>query len=393
MDRKRIQLLLLSFILACSGMTATASEDILYTDEVVEETSGEEITEKETELSSEIESVSDGIRSQPEDNWDGLIEDIEEEETEAGKELGASEEAAGNGNSPILMQASSSGHWEEQVVGYQYVCQCGACFPDSGSLINHQIPAELNGDSGHQAYDTAPIIERVWVEDPEPTPEPEPEPEPTPEPGKKTAQPALKLKLIAAYNGAHGVGVKWIKLSGATEYTIWQKYQGVWRSIKTVKPNDKSLQDSGNTLMYTDQTVKTGYGKGYIYSVSAKVGSTVVDYDKAGVAIYRLNPPTLKKATNPKAGQAKITWKGVFGKTETNGAYDLQYASEANAKAGKWTNAKKLPGFAHNVTSATVTGLKKGTKYIFRIRCSKTNKDRGTFYSEYSPWLSVQVKK
>ena len=209
---------------------------------------------------------------------------------------------------------------------------------------------------------------------------------------KKPTAPA-KVQLIAAYNGAHGIGVKWIKLAGATEYTIWQKYQGVWRSIKTVKPNDSSLQVSGNTLMYTDQAVKTGYGKGYIYSVSAKVGSTAVDYDRTGVAIYRLNPPALKKITNPKAGQVTVTWKGVFGRTETNGAYDLQYATEANAKAGKFTSVKKLPGYAHNVTSATVTGLKKGTKYVFRIRCSKTNKDRGTFYSEYSPWLSVTVKK
>ena len=203
----------------------------------------------------------------------------------------------------------------------------------------------------------------------------------------------LKVKLVAAYNGAHGVGVKWVKLAGATQYTIWQKYKGVWRSIATVKPNDKSLQDGGSTLMYTDRTVKTGYGKGYIYSVSAKVGSVSVDYDKAGVAIYRLNPPSLKKVTNPSAGKLTITWKSVFGKTETNGAYDLQYATEANAKAGKFTSARKLPGYGYNVTSATITGLKKGTKYVFRIRCSKTNKDRGTFYSEYSPWLSFTVKK
>ena len=87
---------------------------------------------------------------------------------------------------------------------------------------------------------------------------------------------------------------------------------------------------------------------------------------------------------------AEAEWVQIF---STWDAYDLQYATEANAKAGKWINAKKLPGFAHNVTSATITGLKKGTKYVFRIRCSKTNKDRGTFYSEYSPWLSVQVKK
>ena len=127
-------------------------------------------------------------------------------------------------------------------------------------------------------------------------------------------------------------------------------------------------------------------------SGSAKVGNTNVDYDKAGVAIYRLNPPTITKVTNSKAGTATVTWRSVFGRTETNGAYDLQYATEADAKAGRWTNAKKLPGYAYNVNSVTVSGLKKGTKYIFRIRCSKTNKDRGTFYSEYSPWMSVTVK-
>ena len=202
-----------------------------------------------------------------------------------------------------------------------------------------------------------------------------------------------KVKLVAAYNGAHGIGVKWIKLAGASEYTIWKKYKGVWKSIKTVKQNDSSLQNNGNTLMYTDQTVKTGYGKGYIYSVSAKIGNTKVDYDKAGVAIYRLKPPTLTKITVPKAGTLKVTWKGVFGKTETNGAYDLQYATEADAKAGKFKSVKKLPGFKHNVTSATITGLKKGSKYVFRIRCSKTNKDRGTFYSEYSPWMSKTMNK
>ena len=88
-----------------------------------------------------------------------------------------------------------------------------------------------------------------------------------------------------------------------------------------------------------------------------------------------------------------MTWSSVFGKTETNGAYDLQYATDADAKAGNWTSVIAKPGYGYKVTSATVTGLKKGVKYQFRIRCSKTNKDRGTFYSEYSPWLSVQVKK
>ena len=51
----------------------------------------------------------------------------------------------------------------------------------------------------------------------------------------------------------------------------------------------------------------------------------------------------------------------------------------------------KLPGLNYLTLYATMAGFYKGT-YVFRIRCSKTNKDRGTFYSEYSPWLKVEVK-
>ena len=40
----------------------------------------------------------------------------------------------------------------------------------------------------------------------------------------------------------------------------------------------------------------------------------------------------------------------------------------------------------------SLSDLKKGTKYVFRVRCQKTNKDRGRTWSEYSPWGSVTVK-
>ena len=53
----------------------------------------------------------------------------------------------------------------------------------------------------------------------------------------------------------------------------------------------------------------------------------------------------------------------------------------------------KKVGYNNLTLSATVNGLKKGSRYVFRIRCSKTNKDRGTFYSEYSPWMSKTMNK
>ena len=200
-------------------------------------------------------------------------------------------------------------------------------------------------------------------------------------------------RLIAAYNGSKGIGIKFYKAAYATEYVIYRKFNGSWSPIKTIGAKSSELQASGDTLMYTDTTVASNYGKGYIYSVAAKNSTGTSSYDKVGKAIYRLKPPVLAKITNSAAGKATVQWKGVFGKTETNGNYDLQYAEYANGKAGTFKSVIKQPGYKYNVLSTIVSGLKKGKTYVFRIRCSKTNKDRGTFYSEYSKWLSVKITR
>jgi len=93
------------------------------------------------------------------------------------------------------------------------------------------------------------------------------------------------------------------------------------------------------------------------------------------------------------AGTAVVTWTGVFGSTETNGNYDLQFAEYENGKAGAFRSVMALPGFGYKTLSTKVTGLKKGKGYAFRIRCAKTNKDRGTYYSEYSAWKTMKVTK
>ena len=200
-------------------------------------------------------------------------------------------------------------------------------------------------------------------------------------------------KLIAAYNGAKGIGIKFYNVEEAEAYVIYRKFDGVWNNVCTVSADDPDLQINGNTIMYTDTSVAQNYGKGYIYSVAAKKGSKVTDFDHRGAAIYRLTPPALTKITNSANGTATVAWKGVFGKTETNGAYDLQYAEYKNGKAGEFKSVIARPGFNHQTFGTTVTGLEKGCRYVFRIRCSKTNKDRGTYYSEYSRWLSVTIEK
>ncbi len=200
-------------------------------------------------------------------------------------------------------------------------------------------------------------------------------------------------KLIAAYNGAKGIGIKFIKPDNAAEYTIFRKFNGIWEQVCTVSADDPGLQIDGNRVMYTDTSVASNYGKGYIYSVAAGNGALVTSYDLKGSAIYRLTPPTLTKITNPAAGTAEVTWKGVFGRTETNGNYDLQYAEYKDGKAGEFRSVTTLPGYDNLTLKASVPDLQKGSRYVFRIRCSKTNKDRGTYYSEYSRWLSITIEK
>lgn len=211
--------------------------------------------------------------------------------------------------------------------------------------------------------------------------------------GRKQDVPVVQPKepvLINAYNGARGIGIKFYKTANAKEYEIYRKYDGAWGKIRTISATSSELQISGNTIMYTDTTVAKNYGKGYIYSVAAKNGPAVSSYNKIGKAIYRLKPPTLK-LKELSGGNITVSWSVIFRAGESNGHYDLQYTTYTNGKAGTFTSIAKLPGLNYLTLYATMAGFYKGT-YVFRIRCSKTNKDRGTFYSEYSPWLKVEVK-
>ena len=134
--------------------------------------------------------------------------------------------------------------------------------------------------------------------------------------------------------------------------------------------------------MYTDTSVKTKYGEGYIYSVTTWLLEEETLFDYKGLAAYRLINPKFTKVTAAGGGKVTLTWNSVACQ-----GYEVQYATYSDAKAGKWT---KMPQTTK--TNLTISGLKKGTKYVFRIRCQKTNKDRGTTWSEYSPWGSVTVK-
>ncbi len=141
-----------------------------------------------------------------------------------------------------------------------------------------------------------------------------------------------------------------------------------------------SLQKDGGNYKYIDTTVKNNYGKGYIYSVAVDSNGSKL-YDTVGLALYRLKAPTIISVTQDSSGSVTVTWA----KEDCHG-YEIQY-SQDNGKT--WIKAPMVN--SGSTVKLSISGLSSGKEYVFRIRCQKTNGDRGTIWSPYSPWTKTNV--
>ncbi|MBR2801052.1 MAG: leucine-rich repeat protein [Erysipelotrichaceae bacterium] len=187
-----------------------------------------------------------------------------------------------------------------------------------------------------------------------------------------------KPTLTAIYNSANGADIRWKPMNGVDEYTIMKKTGGVWAEVTTVKVS--SLVKDGGNYKYIDTTVKDDYGKGYIYSVAVRDSKGDPVYDTYGLPLYRLRAPTILTGVSPGPGDITLTWS----KEECN-----LYEVEVSADGGKtWNITAKTPETKIEGTDAYASGK----EYVFRMRCQKTNKSRGTTYSPWSAWKKVTTK-
>ena len=190
-----------------------------------------------------------------------------------------------------------------------------------------------------------------------------------------------KPKLINIYNSAKGADIRFQTVTGADSYLVMRKYKGVWAPVGN-PVSVSSLQKEGGYYKIFDETIRDKYGEGYIYSVVACKGSHRSEFDTKGLPLYRLRAPTILSVTSTQSGKAVISWT-----QEACQGYEVQYSSDNGAH---WTKATQVKDGSSTVQ--IISGLTSGKKYVFRIRCQKTNKDRGTTWSPYSPWKSVNVK-
>ena len=102
---------------------------------------------------------------------------------------------------------------------------------------------------------------------------------------------------------------------------------------------------------------------------------------------FKINPKgtAVSKVTSPKKQQIKVTWNKQS--TQTTG-YQVQLATNS-----KFTNNKKLYTVkGTKTTSKTISSLKAGKKYYVRVRTYK-DKDGEKYYSAWSSYKTITVKK
>ena len=183
--------------------------------------------------------------------------------------------------------------------------------------------------------------------------------------------------MVTIYNSANGADIRW-KPDGNSSYVIMRKENGVWKEIKTVKAS--ALEREGGNYKYIDTEVKSNYGKGYIYSVAVKDSKGTLHYDTAGLALYRLAVPKITKAEKKIESNGTMSVTLTWNKVDAHG-YEVQYSIDGGKTWKKVTQV--------TVSKLTIKGLDSSREYVFRIRCQKTNADRGTTWSQYSEWVSV----
>ncbi|MBQ8502878.1 MAG: fibronectin type III domain-containing protein [Clostridia bacterium] len=186
-----------------------------------------------------------------------------------------------------------------------------------------------------------------------------------------TATKPKNAKNITAKRTPTSVKLSWDKVSGATGYRVYRKVNGSWKRIATV---------TENTYKFTGLTA----GKLYSFSVRPYIktssGNVLSAAGTRFTTATKPNAPTLK-VTSPSKGAAKVTWTNVSNET----GYQLYYSTSL---LGKYT---KVSSYSANKTSATVTGLKSGKTYYFKVRAYKKT-DGGNVYSYFSTPQKIKIK-
>ena len=181
-----------------------------------------------------------------------------------------------------------------------------------------------------------------------------------------TIKVSTTAKLVAETT-SDSVELRWRKVSKATGYKVYQRVDGKWKSIKSVKTNKIVIDELTASEKYTFavRTYRKYDGKTYYSSYKSITATT----DK-------MSKPSAPKAAKITKNSITLSWDEVEGAT---GYRVYQY------KGGKWVKIKSTTSEKY-----TVKSLKSGTSYKFRIKpYAKTSS--GTKFGSDSKSVTVKT--
>lgn len=183
------------------------------------------------------------------------------------------------------------------------------------------------------------------------------------------------VKNLKATPTKNSVKLTWDKVYGAYGYRVYKyntktkKYDVV---IKVTTKTSYTVEDLASGTSYELKVV--AYGKSKWGAVLSTGGAIVKVKTK-------LATPKITSVTSSSKGKAVIKWGDISGEV----GYQVYYST---SKDGTY---KKYGSYKDGKLRATVSGLKSGKKYYFKVRAYDKQNNK-TIYSSFSSVKSVKIK-
>ena len=198
----------------------------------------------------------------------------------------------------------------------------------------------------------------------------------------KIQAPTIK----GVYNCRNGADLRWTRVQDADGYVIYRSNGGKRVRIAEV---------DGTKSAYIDRNIKNSWGKVFVYYIYCRKGSRYSPRSK-GKTIQRVAPMKIDYLVNEKPGMVNIKWSLASGSNNIAIGYEIQCAeSREDLSKHTGTYCNKNVGGRYTL-SKTLSGLKYGKRYYFRMRAYSIYTNPLTHvqtksWSQYSSTVSVKM--
>lgn len=215
--------------------------------------------------------------------------------------------------------------------------------------------------------------------------------------------PGTYKVIVTGKNGYTGSTSTTFKIVGLTQtVTVEKDSYKVYPTSDYFKITAKASGEySGFTYTSSNPAVASVSSAGYV--TPKKVGRAVITVTAVGknkyesasktveVKVYPNKAKLSKKPwTDGKKAQMKVRWNYQDGVTK----YQVRYSRDKNFRSGTYlTKTVKAHGKDYTTQSTTISNLKRGYTYYFKVRAVYTDPVTGdNYYGSWSPWRSARTR-